>query len=298
MATESQTTYSEQKSELLQVKHLFLNRQHRQCISRCEELLAEISRDIHIHTASLNFYIALSHDAVARSMHYHSPYRLPTLDLAEQHYLAALTALSAPAFTKSPNSLKTIKEDSDHSDDEGSLISSHPRSNRSSLNSHRSSMSSNSTDATSVSDDVSEPGTPTKKTVRFCTSPSHVIPNDTTGSPQHSPAACAALMSPKGRHVERYNVHLSGFINMLHSHIASVRYLKHVPPPTHFERSSSRNSNPTSRSQSTSRGLRGGMSRTVVELEALRKRRENLPSRERFNQSRYEELCRKALAEL
>ena len=40
------------------------------------------------------------------------------------------------------------------------------------------------------------------------------------------------------------------------------------------------------------------MSRTVVELEALRKRRENLLPRERFNQSRYEELCRKALAEL
>lgn len=231
-------------------------------------------------------------------MHYHSPYRLPTLDLAEQHYLAALTALSAPVFTKSSNSLKTIKEDSDHSDDEGSLISSHSQSNRSSLNSHRSSMSSNSTYATSVSDDVSEPGTPTKKTVRFCTSLSHVIPNDTTGSPQHGSATCAALMSPKDRHVERYNVHLTGFINMLHSHIASVRYLKHVPPPTHFERSSSRNSNPTSRSRSTSQGLRGGMSRTVVELEALRKRRENLPPRERFNQSRYEELCRKALAEL
>ncbi|OCL05883.1 hypothetical protein AOQ84DRAFT_379161 [Glonium stellatum] len=296
MAAGSQTTYAEQKSELLEVKNLLLNRQHKQCVSRCEELLTELSRDIHIHTASLNFYMALAHDSVARNMPYDSPYRLHTLEQAEKHYVAALTALT-PAFKSSDND-KAIREDSDHSDDEGSLTSSSPRSCRSSLSSHRSSMSSNSTRRTSVSDSGSESGSPPKKTVRFCTSPAHVIVTDGAGSPQHSPDACAALGSSKDGHVERYNAHLTDFTNMLRSHIASVRYLKTAPLPTQSDRSKSRDYNPASRARAASQGLRGGMRTTVLELQAWRKGQGDLPPRAKFDNSRYEDLCRQALAEL
>ncbi|OCK84702.1 hypothetical protein K432DRAFT_344671 [Lepidopterella palustris CBS 459.81] len=299
MAITQQTTH-EMRTKLPEVKHVFLDRRYRQCVSLCEEFLQESNNDTHhIYRAYLNFYIALSHDALARSMHNFSFSRLPTFELAEKHYLAAAAELSAPTPT-SFTMLETIREDVDvdHSEGEESLASSTTTSNRTCLKSKRSSVDSNSTAATSASEDeFSDCETPSKSKRPFRSSSARTILDDSTLPPPCSQSHASPISpSPTSRCTERYNIYMTAFANMLHAHIASVRTLKHPPTTNSTENPRSRDSNSTSRSRSW--GIREGGEKMDQEKENEGTPRKKLTPRERFNPGKYEELCRKALAEI
>ncbi|KAK4993286.1 hypothetical protein LTR50_000529 [Elasticomyces elasticus] len=79
--------------ELHYMKALALKRQYRQCIQRAQDLLVSSDQAEPLHFVFLNFYIALSHDGLARSMHNRSVRKSAILELAEHHYVKARDAL-------------------------------------------------------------------------------------------------------------------------------------------------------------------------------------------------------------
>lgn len=83
--------------ELQCIKALFNAKQYRQCINTSREALREFGHkhgEQHVlRTASLEFYMGLAHDELARLMHEHSQIKLPTFSEAEKHYQQALAAL-------------------------------------------------------------------------------------------------------------------------------------------------------------------------------------------------------------
>lgn len=84
-------------SELWSIKTLFLQRQYRQCINAGREALKSVPRgreEQHVlRAASLEFYIGLAHDELARLMHEQSQIRIPTFSEAEKYYRQALKSL-------------------------------------------------------------------------------------------------------------------------------------------------------------------------------------------------------------
>lgn len=86
--------------ELHLVKTLFLQRQYRNCVASCRELLAlSDDGDIHRHPlwhVHLRFYLALAHDELARAMHNFSPVKIAACREAEQLYHASLLTLPSP----------------------------------------------------------------------------------------------------------------------------------------------------------------------------------------------------------
>lgn len=101
--------------DLQGVKTLFLSRSYKKCIMRCCALLCDDSQRTHpLRAAFLNFYIALSNDALARGMPIASLARQETLINAKQHYEAAEINLPAPfslsSFTQSRYSFVSQEE--------------------------------------------------------------------------------------------------------------------------------------------------------------------------------------------
>lgn len=82
--------------ELHLIKALLLQRQYRQCIKACQELLRQTNSEecaSLLHTTFAQFYLALAHDELARSMHPFSQAKVPAFNQAEQFYHQALTSL-------------------------------------------------------------------------------------------------------------------------------------------------------------------------------------------------------------
>jgi hypothetical protein len=82
--------------DLHYVKALFLEKQYRQCIATCRNILnpAADSTDAHpVRDTFVRFYLALAHDELARGMHNFSHAKLPAFNQAEQFYDEALLAL-------------------------------------------------------------------------------------------------------------------------------------------------------------------------------------------------------------
>lgn len=81
------------------IKALFLHGKHRQCISMCREMLQachdDHADDSDLRRTFLYFYMALSHDVLAREMHDHSQFKVGMFNDAEKHYEEALEALNA-----------------------------------------------------------------------------------------------------------------------------------------------------------------------------------------------------------
>jgi len=83
--------------ELQCIKALFNGKQYRQCINACRDALRDLghkqSEQHALRAASLEFYLGLAHDELARLMHEHSQIKLPTFTEAEKHYQQALAVL-------------------------------------------------------------------------------------------------------------------------------------------------------------------------------------------------------------
>ncbi|KAF2498466.1 hypothetical protein BU16DRAFT_579581 [Lophium mytilinum] len=282
------------RAQLPAIKQLFLRGQYRQCAAAAQMLLLEKSREEPcMHVSFLHFYAALSHHEISRNMRILNDQRQSSLELAEKHYLAALDSLSM--FTTTTE-LETIDEVSDHSGDEESMAESCNPSNRSSINHKRSSLDSNVTDDTSVySDDESDSAFPPTPKMFNRSPPSRNFLDDLT-LPSQKLFRNPSLTSLPRPQIEQYNVNLTSFASMLHSHIYAVRSLQKAQAAEDSGNSISQGwhavPNTSSRPRYSGTAKNGSKSGNFV-----RGRAKLLP-RQRFDSRRYEDLCRKALAEL
>jgi hypothetical protein len=82
--------------ECAAIKALFHQQAFRRCIQACRGLLKLHGEELDqrpLHKSFVLFYLALSHDEMARVMHHASASKIPAFDSAEQFYLDALAAL-------------------------------------------------------------------------------------------------------------------------------------------------------------------------------------------------------------
>ncbi|KAK3648092.1 hypothetical protein LTR56_002570 [Elasticomyces elasticus] len=84
--------------ELHYIKALYLQKQYRQCIQSCRDVLkaaAESIQQYPLQQTFISFYVALSHDELARLMHENSQSKLPAFRQAAQFYKEAIESLSS-----------------------------------------------------------------------------------------------------------------------------------------------------------------------------------------------------------
>lgn len=210
-------------------------------------------------------------------------HRSSELDLAEQHYLAAIAALASPH----PRKLDDIPEQSPNS------ISSedeHVKARRISDASQQSVASS----ATSFADEEieSKPKEPIHQPF-----PS-TVPAGRFGAQiptKRRPAPIIAPNAAQAYHEEQFSADLSSFLSMVRMHLDSVQELKEaaVAPSSRFSFSRSRSSTLSSRP-----GSRASSNQDEPEMDRLRWARRSVNFRPRFDPSSVRQLCSEALAEL
>ncbi|KAI9662472.1 MAG: hypothetical protein M1821_008639 [Bathelium mastoideum] len=88
-------TYSKSRSMLLEIKILYWKRQYKQCAHYCGQLLRLSNEADPLYETYLNFYSAISYENVARAIHNHAVNKVPTLELAEDYFAAALQSLAS-----------------------------------------------------------------------------------------------------------------------------------------------------------------------------------------------------------
>ncbi|EON62106.1 hypothetical protein W97_01325 [Coniosporium apollinis CBS 100218] len=312
------------RDQLPQIKRLYFQRQYKLCAARCIEMLQSAPTDIEpVHATYLSFYAALSYDALARDMHHSSSARLRTLQLAEEHYTAAISKLGGAALTAKDPYARAFGEL--HSTNESTIIPDACR-HRSSFDSGYSTAASRPTtaQATSLSHEPSgsdvlddpfityepsplrvhkAPPRPTPEALRFnnrlaerdlsaelaalLTSP--VRPRDPASNYLSSPGNDDedTFILSTSRHIRRYKTHLASLTSMLQAHLDSVRSrivsAQPLRVPTH---------------KSRPRQERRRHMSDEEKAERIRRGREVRWARERFCAEKYEVLCRRALAEL
>ncbi|KAK5721109.1 hypothetical protein LTR15_007073 [Elasticomyces elasticus] len=97
--------------ELHYIKALYLKKQYRQCIQSCRDVLKAAADSIQqypLRQTFISFYVALSHDELARLMHENSQSKLPAFKQAAQFYKEAIESLSSLE-------LDTADQESSHS---------------------------------------------------------------------------------------------------------------------------------------------------------------------------------------
>lgn len=122
--------------ELHVVKALLLQRQYRQCIKACHEILQLGTEDDHttpLQQTFAQFYLALAHDELARAMHTFSQAKVPAFDQAEQFYYQALTSLPSaedclPTPKEEPKPNSRHDTPSEHTSSQSLHTFSHARS--------------------------------------------------------------------------------------------------------------------------------------------------------------------------
>ncbi|KAJ9648502.1 hypothetical protein H2201_000836 [Coniosporium apollinis] len=256
------TTYFLLRDQLPEIKRLYFQRQYKLCAGRCIEILHSAPRDIApAHATYLNFYAAMSYDVLARDMHQDSSVRLRTLQLAEEHYTAAISKLEGAALTRDDPHPRAIGElycaDRDN-------INSDAQCRRSSFDSGYSTAPSRpvTAQATSLSYEPSgsnllddpfithepsplrvykAPPRPTPEALRFnnrlaerdlsaelaalLTSPIRVPDplSNSLSSPSNEDEETFVVST--SRHIRRYDTHLVSLISMLQVHLDSIRSL-------------------------------------------------------------------------
>jgi len=254
-----------------------------------------------VHLAYLHFYLAMSHDTMAREATW--KHRAAELDQAEQHYLAALEAINTP----DPRELVDVPERSPHSpaSDDDAV----PNGRRTSDASQHSIASS----ATSVADSDTET-TPRKASspsflkarALFETSPARpsTPPKFQSRAPskpskltiKKRPIPIVAPNAAQAYHEEQFSSDLSAFTTMIKTHLANVLALKETTPApsaaARFPVTRSRSSTVSS-SWSDSRG-----EASEREEERPRRARRTLSVRPRFDPQSVRALCSEALSEL
>ncbi|KAF2636202.1 hypothetical protein P280DRAFT_159946 [Massarina eburnea CBS 473.64] len=260
----SEEIYMDMKAKIPDVKQLFQTRHYVQCVTLCERLLMRGKSQIHpVHLSYIHFYLALSHDTMAREATIKR--RLSELKLAEKHYLAALNPIIPPK--PKLETLETVPEHSpDSSDDEHA-----PSGRRVSDASQRSLASS----MTSLEDEayVSPYNTNDSKSC-FRSCQIYRAPTKKRSVVFHVPDAAVSYQE------ELFSADLSAFRSMIRNHLQSVRDLKEatVVPAVHF---------PLAPSSGDS-----------TKMEGLRSARQRVSFRPRFDPESTQKLCSEALCEL
>ncbi|KAG9188290.1 hypothetical protein G6011_02213 [Alternaria panax] len=84
------------KEKMQILKDLYTSRRYTQCANLGEHLLGEVDDKVHpVHSAYLNFYIALSHDTLAREATLKNRYK--ELNAAEKYYKETIITLTPPS---------------------------------------------------------------------------------------------------------------------------------------------------------------------------------------------------------
>lgn len=299
------------------IKQLFQTRHYIQCATVCERLLAESNEvctvlwnalltqgclprvnvftnnilQIHpVHRAYLNFYLALSHDTMAREAKIRN--RHAELELAEKHYLAAISVLTP----SEAHITKTDDESASPTSSDSTCDLMHRRpSDAASLRSNHST----STSATSVNSSFS--GTPEKSATRVTFATSQLGTPQVRESMTSNPLS--RTLTPIDTHLDspapfqgyRISTDLSAFVSMVKSHLASVRELKETPAPA-----SNRYSFTRPRYATTTNGRPASQNSLHEEprMDQTRGQRRSLSFRPRFDPTSVQKLCADALYEL
>ncbi|KAF2277423.1 uncharacterized protein EI97DRAFT_500385 [Westerdykella ornata] len=185
---EGQTESKGTAENMSRVKELFQSRHYLRCSLSCQQLLSRTNEQTHpIHKAYLNFYLALSHDTMAREAGMRN--RQEQLALAEKHYLAAIHSLTSPEFG-----------------DGGSLQSGYsPTLERSNDLLHR-----RPSDVQSVDSDHS----------------ASTAATSTVDSDHEEPGRNSAYHKPLPFSEPKLSVEVTSFLNMVRTHLAGVRQLQ------------------------------------------------------------------------
>jgi hypothetical protein len=234
-----------------------------------------------IHLACIHFYLALSHDALARETPLKRRYL--ELNLAEQHYVDAMTSLTPPN-PRLPPILEQQPPTSPDSEDEHAV-----KGRRTSDASQQSLASS----ATSLADEDYES---TRNILTLSKTNSRSRNESKSPSRNRRPSP---IFTPNARYSyleEQTSIDLSTFKDMIRSHLHEVRTqkLSAVVPSVRF--STSRDSIISSRP--TSRDLSSRSSQYESEMESVRDARKRLTFRPRFDPTSVRKLCDETLHEL
>ncbi|KAF2650175.1 hypothetical protein K491DRAFT_683211 [Lophiostoma macrostomum CBS 122681] len=277
-----QSEYATMKEKIVPAKELFQTRRYIQCAALCQQLLTQ-STEIHpLHHAYLNFYIALSHDTMAREASIRN--RHVELTLAEKHYLAAIASLSTP----DPGKLEDIQEH--HSPTSSSGESDILRRRGSDAASDHSAF----TVATSIADDEkasdSDSAAKTHDPVQINDSVNFKTPKR-----RPSPIRTSLPNRQTNQYEEQFAADLSSFTTLIKSHLADVRALTaSTDRPMHHRSSFTRSRTSTISSRPVSRDS------TLSEssLDQTRWARKSMGFRPRFDPTSIQKLCSEALSEL
>ncbi|KAF1975137.1 hypothetical protein BU23DRAFT_78691 [Bimuria novae-zelandiae CBS 107.79] len=271
MVPESQ--YCQTRAIIPETKHLFQSRRYVQCATFCERFLSR-HHEVHpVHKAYLHFYFALAHDTMARETTL--KHRSAGLDLAEQHYRAAIEILTPSEPYNLDDILSLLSPGSEHSNQPN-------RFRRLSSISHRSASSSTTSHE------------PLDRTWERVDSPY----DDDGASSQissfrpdkHRPTPIMTTNAARAYHEEQFSAELFSFLGMVQSHLHSVQQLRTAAPVSWLRsRSSTLSSRPDSRDSSNA---------SEGEPDPLRAGRKSVNFRPRFDPTSIQKLCNEALSEL
>ncbi|KAH7123877.1 hypothetical protein B0J11DRAFT_435343 [Dendryphion nanum] len=291
------TNYVDVKSRMPEIKELFHTRHYVQCASLCEHLLTRSHAQAHpLHVAYLNFYLALAHDTVARETVIRN--RQEELDIAEKHYIAALTALT-------PLELQYSEEVTEFQSPTSSINEQRGSRRRASDATSLHSNHSVSTTATSQADeDFDNKKSPafdstearSNRFVRFSPAP-ETIPDGVNLKPAKRRPSPIVIPTPKRESsAERRQIcaNLSSFTTMIKAHLTGVRALRNTPvaPLQRWSFSRSRSSTISSRPESRD------SNDDVPSWDKIREERKHVTFRPRFNPASVQSLCRDAINDL
>lgn len=201
-------------------------------------------------------------------------HRSTGLELAEQHYCAAIDILTPSEPYNLDDILSPVSPTSEYLSAAGFR-----RISRLSFRSAASSTTSDDEDRTWDRVD----------------SPYDDIPSRTHSfrAGKQRPTPITTINASRSYHEDRFSAELFALLPMLHAHLNGVKQLKsHMPTPRGFS-PPSRTSTWSSRPQS-----RDSMGSNESELDQLRSMRKNLNFRPRFDPAGVRKLCNEALAEL
>ncbi|KAF2736604.1 hypothetical protein EJ04DRAFT_521820 [Polyplosphaeria fusca] len=287
--------YTNMKARIPAVKELFQTRHYVQCITLANCYLTRLSEPMHpVHEAYLNFYMALSHDTMAREASLRN--RHHELDLAEKHYLAAISSLSPPE----PQQLQNIQEFPSPTSSSSEEHGEHRLRRASDAASLRSEKST-STSATSLGDEnegsASDGSDPTQTRSNHF---SRFSSSETSRKLSRRRPSPLSLSPPRKAQVyptvvkTQFSSELSSFTAMVKTHLAGVRDLRdnaHSPL--------GRYSFTRSRSSSTiSRPVSRDCPLNAPEMDTVRWSRKTTSFRPRFDPTSVRKLCDDTLAEL
>lgn len=291
------------KEKMRALKNLYVSRHYTQCANYGERLLREIDDRIHpIHSAYLNFYVALSHDTLAREATLKNRYK--ELKVAEKYYnetIVALTPSSPSSTTPTADDEQPLTPDSATIPDEQAWCRRSFRTRSfDSTSSYRSSTS--STD--SYAFDLEQDPDLVLRNFRFPSPPGKDV--DWNSSADSRPLSRHikndSMLSPLSTEQVRPKPELQlpegtpAFVRMVEGHLTSVRTLKETtgvrgvrfafPSPS------------PSPTKSQFKDPRSSCILTDEEREKLQQKRRNMTWRPRFDPESVRKLCNDALAEL